>query len=129
MTELLNKLQFTGQIPILVVDPPPSFDEKRTSLEILTAVHSIPENGYPYSFCLTFAKKQEDLLKAARKLNGNLAQNAVVWFASPAPGSTTVQTDLTPELCQCCLEPFGLVPEKTIALDNDWIVSRYCRKC
>ncbi len=67
MTETFRTLSFKGQSPILVIDPPDSFDAELTAMARETGVHRRPGKGLRCAFALACAADRAGTLEAGRR--------------------------------------------------------------
>jgi hypothetical protein len=127
MTEIFKKLNFKNQDPILVLSAPQSFQGELREMAKLAGIHFAPKKGSTYGFGIAFAPMKADLLKAARALLSAVHEDAVLWFAYPKQTSKTYKSDLNRDSCWEALKPFGLQPNRQIAIDDDWSALRFKR--
>ena len=133
MTETFRKLNFKDQNPILVLDAPEAFlpelaEMGATSVGI--GIHREPERGRYYSFILAFGAMKSELLDAAERLLPHLPPaNSVhvLWFAYPKQTSKLYTSDVNRDSLWKIMEPFGLTPNRQIAIDDDWSALRFKR--
>ena len=124
MTEILGKLNYKAQRPILVFNAPDSFE---TQLNAMAGaeIHYEPVQGHTYDFVIAFAVMKSDLMKAAETVISFVSTNAVLWFAYPKQTSKAFTSDLNRDKCRAALASFDLEPVRQIAIDEDWSALRY----
>jgi len=125
---LWKKLNYKTQNPVLVVDAPVSFKAELTELAGLgTGVHQGPEAGVRYGFILAFARDAAELDKVADVCLPCMAEGAVLWFAFPKLSSKTIKSDINRDKLADLLALRHLLPNRNVAIDDDWSALRFRR--
>jgi hypothetical protein len=133
MRETFTKLNFRAQNPILVLFAPGSFAAELADMAASapeTAIHSQPEPNRRYSFILAFGAMKTDLLAAVNLVLPHLASgepNHILWLAYPKQTSKLFSSDVNRDSLWKIMEPFGLTPNRQIAIDEDWSALRFKR--
>ena len=125
MTETFRKLNFKAQDPILVLSAPDSFLKEIEAVSAITTLHAEAKKGVRYGFALAFAWTKRDLVAAAKRLLPALLDDAVLWFAYPKKTAPNIASDLSRDLAWELLAPFGLKPNRQIAIDENWSALRF----
>ena len=127
MTALFQKLNLKAQNPILIASAPTSFAAEAAAVSQLTTVHTEAAPDTRYTFTLTFAVTQAELLPRAQALLDRTSPEAILWFAYPKQTSKAYRSDLNRDILWKVLEPLGLSPNRQIAIDDDWSALRFKR--
>ncbi len=127
MTELFKKLNFKGQTPILVLDPPPSFEAELAAMASETKVARKAKPEATYAFALAFVTMKKDFDRDAALLALVGETDAILWIAYPKKSSPAFQSDLTRDLCFETGLTLGLRANRQVAVDDDWSAMRYKR--
>jgi hypothetical protein len=125
MTDLMKKLNWKGHTPVALLHTPLSFAAECAALAAEAEVHNQPQAGVAYPFGLTFAVDLAELALRAPELVAATTTDAILWFAYPKQTSKNYNSDLNRDLCWKFLEPFGLEPNRQVAIDDDWSAMRY----
>jgi hypothetical protein len=125
MTALFQKLNLKAQNPILIAAAPASFSGESAAVAQTTTVHTELSPGTQYTFTLTFAVTQAELLPRAQALLDRTSADAILWFAYPKQTSKAYKSDLNRDILWKVLEPLGLSPNRQIAIDDDWSALRF----
>lgn len=124
MNPILKKLQFKGQVPVLVLASPPEFAGTRAAFE--TPVHGAAKGRY--AFMLAFAQSQAEATAHAKTAKKALAEGpALFWLAYPKGSSKKYQADLNRDSLHALMEKHGFDGVSLVALDADWSAMRFKR--
>ena len=125
MTDIFKKLNYKNQKPILILNHPETFQAEFTAISEETSVHKIPAADSRYSFEIAFTEMKSDLQKAAAILVKKAEKDAILWFAYPKQTSKKFKSDLNRDSVWETLAPLGLLPNRQIAIDEDWSALRF----
>jgi len=125
MTDLMKKLNWKGHSPVALLHSPLSFAGECAALAAETTVHVELHPGAKYPFAVTFAVDLAELALRAPELVAATTEDAILWVAYPKQTSKNYQSDLNRDVCWKFLEPFGLEPNRQVAVDDDWSAMRY----
>jgi hypothetical protein len=125
MTDLFRKLNWKAQNPILIAFAPASFAAEAAAAAQETTVHTEPAPGAAYTFTLTFAVTQAELVPRAQALLDRTAPEAILWFVYPKQTSKAYVSDLNRDILWKVLAPLGLSPNRQVAIDDDWSALRF----
>ena len=127
MTDLFRKLNFKDQSPILILDPPPSFEGELAAMAKETRTEREAAKGSTYGFSIAFARMKPDFDKVATILASSSSPEAVIWIAYPKKSSPALESDLSRDGCFEAGFTFGLKANRQVAIDEDWSAMRYKR--
>ncbi len=130
MTETFRKLNFKAQNPVLVLGAPAEFEPELAALAMETDVHRHPLPGTTYGFVLAFGAMRAELLAAVDAALPVLApeeRRPVLWFCYPKTSSKRYVSDVNRDSFWTLMEPFGLKPNRQVAVDQDWSALRFRR--
>lgn len=128
MQEIIKKLNYKNQSPILVLDAPAECTALVQALSAIAEVHTSPQKDRTYDFCLAFCPAKKNLLENAERMHNNYGANAIIWFCYPKQTAPHYTSDLNRDRCWQYLEPYDLVPVRQVAIDDDWSALRYRRE-
>lgn len=123
MEEVLKKLQYKGQSPVLVLAPPSELKELGAAFGV--PVHSAAKGEY--GFVLGFAKSQKEAKSVAKTLKKALTdEQALLWLAYPKGSSKKyAPVDLNRDSLHALMAELGLDGVRLVALDADWSAMRF----
>jgi hypothetical protein len=120
---VLKKLQYKGQSPALVMDPPPEFSAVAGDIE--GDVHSRPSASY--AFAIAFVKSVEEARDLATKAGPALSPDAVFWLAYPKQTSKRYKATINRDSGNAEMQRHGFTGVALVSLDDDWSALRLKR--
>lgn len=83
MNDLLKKLNYTGQDPVLVLNAPTEFAPTMKELGKGATVVEAPRKVKTCGFAIIFATKQREVDASIKAIASKLEGDEVLWFAYP----------------------------------------------
>jgi hypothetical protein len=126
MSSTFQKLNLKNHDPIVVLNPPQSFEPELAALHditILPTLNSVEEIGFSLAF-VTRQSEVDTLAKAIAKLAKG---DAVVWFAYPKGTSKKYRSEINRDSGWQVLGKAGFEPVRMVAIDADWSAVRFRR--
>jgi hypothetical protein len=121
---VLEKLQFKGQSPVLLLAAPPEAADLRAAFGVAAAEK--PARGVRYPFVLGFARSLADLDAIAKTVRAALADGALFWIAYPKGTSKRYpKADVNRDTQHARMEARGFVGVSLVAIDGDWSAMRF----
>jgi hypothetical protein len=123
MTEnqILKKLRFIRQNPILIINPPDGLQE--TLKHIRSDIHQQAQQQY--AFILVFVKNQADINNQLPTALGSLQGGGYLWVAYPKKSSKKYSSDISRDKGWEILGKHNFEPVTQIAIDEDWSALRF----
>lgn len=121
MNDILKKLGFKGQSPILIMNAPESFEN--VSAEIPGEVHVEP--AADYAFILVFAVTMEEAEGILKRAVPAFRIDGHFWLCYPKGTSKRLKSDINRNKTWELMAPFGLEPVSQVAVDEDWSAMRF----
>ena len=124
MNSVLEKLQFKGQSPILLLQPPPEFAAIAAGFGV--EVHKA--NRGSYKFALVFVKSMGEAQIIGRGMRRALEEGAVFWMAYPQETSKRYPgSDLNQGSGNAMMENHGFTCVSMVVMDEDWSATRFMK--
>jgi hypothetical protein len=123
---VFDKLNLKDQRKIVVLNPPPSFEDELATLAGVTVRRRI-EPGAAVEFALVFATRRVEVASAARLLAKAAPGDAVVWVAYPKGTSKRYTCDFNRDTGWDALRAIGFEAVRQVAIDEDWTALRFRR--
>jgi hypothetical protein len=121
MDPIFNKLNYKAGQTIHVLNEPEVFSALLAGVVVSKEI--APEN--PVEFIIVFATKKADLEEQIKTIAPTLAGDALVWIAYPKGTSKKYTCDFNRDTSWQIMEPYGLMPVRQIAIDEDWSALRF----
>ncbi len=127
MSELLKKLNYTGQDPVIVLSAPAEFGPTLQQLSKAATVHRTQGKVKTCGFALLFATKQQEVDAGIRALAPRLEGDAVLWISYPKGSSKKYTCDFNRDTGWAEVGKAGFEPVRQVAIDADWSALRFRR--
>lgn len=127
MDDLLKKLNYTGQDPVLVLNAPAEFDPTLEQLSKAATVHKAHGKVKACGFAMLFATKQQEVDAGMRALAPKLEGDATLWIAYPKGSSKKYTCDFNRDTGWTEVGKAGFEPVRQVAIDADWSALRFRR--
>ena len=127
MATLFEKLNLKGQLEILVLHAPASFEQELARLPGV-AVHRTLESTPEIRFSLAFVTRQAEVDAIVPQVAARAKGDAIVWFAYPKGTSKKYKCDFNRDTGWAALHAAGFDTVRSIAIDEDWTGLRFRRK-
>jgi len=123
---VFDKLNLKGQLEILVLNSPASF-EKQLSALAGVRVHRRLEGLKELQFALAFVTMRVELDRVSAALAKRAAGDALLWFAYPKGSSKKYGCDFNRDEGWDVLQKSGFDSVRQVAIDEDWSALRFRR--
>lgn len=127
MQELLKKMNYKGQNPVLVLQSPDDFASKIANALPGALVLTDPGGSEKTGFALAFVTQQDHIEALAPLLNARLDGDGQLWFAYPKGSSKRYKCDFNRDNGWQTLGKLGFEPVRMVAVDEDWSALRFRR--
>lgn len=127
MLDLLKKLNYTGQQPLLLLNAPTDFQQALAQHVPDAALVTDLQTDQPVSFALAFVTQQAQIDGLVSQLARRLQGDATLWFAYPKGTSKNYQCDFNRDTGWQTVGDAGFEPVRMIAIDGDWSALRFRR--
>ena len=127
MLELLKKMNYKGQSPVLVLQSPDDFAGRLAAALPEARVITAPETREKAAFILIFATKQEQIDQLAPVAADLLDGDGLLWIAYPKGSSKRYKCDFNRDTGWQILGRLGFEPVRQVAVDEDWSALRFRR--
>ena len=127
MATLFEKLNLKGQLEILVLHAPASFEQELARLPGV-AVHRTLESTPEIRFSLAFVTRQAEVDAIVPQVAARAKGDAIVWFAYPKGTSKKYKCDFNRDTGWDALKASGFDTVRAIAIDEDWTGLRFRRR-
>ena len=122
--QILKKLRFKNQPQVLIVAPPPEFNDVLTYWKKLAALDTEIDKKKKYPFALGFVKSEAEVKKIGTAIVKQLEDDAVFWMAYPKKSSKKYAATITRDNGWESLGALGFEGVSMVALDDDWSAFR-----
>jgi hypothetical protein len=126
MSPTFEKLNLKNHSPILVLNPPASFEPELKTLDGVTVLRKLQDLD-EIGFSLAFVTKQREVDTLAQAIAKRAKGDAVVWFAYPKGTSKKYRSEINRDTGWQILGKLGFEPVRMVAIDEDWSASRFRR--
>lgn len=126
MLSTFQKLNLKDHSPILVLNPPASFEPELKTLDGVTVLRKLQDLG-DIGFSLAFVTKQREVDSLAQAIAKRAKGDALVWFAYPKGTSKRYKSEINRDTGWQVLGKLGFEPVRMVAIDEDWSASRFRR--
>jgi hypothetical protein len=120
MQTVIQKLRFTGQNPILILNAPESF--KDIMNELSTDIHTKAAGKYDY--ILAFFTSIKETEQIAKELTEMIADEGFLWVCYPKGTSKKYKSDLNRDKTVNVFAPYNFEAVTLVAIDDDWSAIR-----
>jgi hypothetical protein len=127
MNDLLRKLNYAGQDPVLVLNAPAEFAHTMKELSKAAIVVEAAIKIKTCGFAIVFATKQREVDAAIKALAPKLEGDAVLWFAYPKGTSKRYTCDFNRDTGWAEVGKAGFEGVRAVAIDEDWSGLRFRR--
>lgn len=127
MDDLLKKLNYTGQDPVIVLNAPAEFDPTLQQLSKSATVHNTQGKGNACGFAIVFATKQQQVDAGMQALAPKLEGDATFWIAYPKGSSKRYSCEFNRDTGWAEVGKAGFEPVRQVAIDADWSALRFRR--
>lgn len=125
MEALLKKLNFKHADHAVLINAPDDLAPLVEAFRAQTEVQTTITKKKKIVFALCFVTTQKEINALAKKMEGNLADDAMVWFAYPKGTSKRYTCDFNRDTGWEPLGGLGLEAVRQIAIDDDWTALRF----
>jgi len=118
---VLKKLNYKGQDPILIIDPPDQFQPVINGLtaEIHTQIRR------KYDFILFFVRSLADAYNQVEAIVNALEEDGHLWLCYPKGTSKKYEANINRTRAWDVLSPYDFEAVSQIAIDDDWSALRF----
>lgn len=127
MLDLLKKMNYKGQTPILIVNAPEGFVEKLAAALPDAVVETAFDAVDKTTLVLAFATRQEQVNTWAPLADQRLEGDGQLWFAYPKGSSKRYKCEFNRDNGWDVLGALGFEGVRMIAIDEDWSALRFRR--
>lgn len=127
MNDLLKKLNYTGQDPVLVLNAPREFSPIVEALSRAATVVEAAGKINTCGFAIVFATKQREVNAAIRALAPKMEGDPALWFAYPKGTSKKYACDFNRDTGWAEVGKAGFEGVRAVAIDEDWSGLRFRR--
>jgi hypothetical protein len=127
MLSTFAKLNLKDHDPIVVLNPPSSFERELATLHGVSVLRTSNEAD-DISFWLVFVTKQKEVDELARVIARSTTGDTIVWFAYPKGSSKRYKSEIDHERGWQILGDLGFEPVRSVAIDEDWSAARFRRE-
>ncbi len=127
MDDLLKKLNYTGQDPVIVLNAPAEFDPTLQQLSKSATVHKSLRKVKACGFAMLFATKQQEVDAGIQALAPRLEGDATLWTCYPKGSSKKYTCDFNRDTGWAEVGKAGFEPVRQVAIDPDWSALRFRR--
>jgi hypothetical protein len=125
MKELLNKLNYKGQLRIAVLNAEESF-YMAVAKELKGVITDDDiDQRCPYEFMILFVKTAADVNQLAPVALHNLTADGILWFCYPKKTSKKYKSDLERDKGWKALNDAGFHGIRMVSVDDDWSAMRF----
>jgi len=127
MHQLLNKLNYKDQSPVLLRNLPVELQDFAKYIQTVTeVVYNLEEVEKP-QFALFFVTQLQEIEQIAEALQGRLEGDATLWFVYPKGTSKRYKCDFNRDTGWASLGSLGLESVRMVAVNEDWSALRMRR--
>ena len=127
LQDLLKKMNYKGQTPVVVLNAPEGFAEKLMLTLPDAQVTTIADDVEASGFMLTFATQQEQVNRFSVQMAEKLDGDGQLWIAYPKGSSKKYKCDFNRDNGWEKLGELGFEPVRMVAVDEDWSALRFRR--
>ncbi|HNL39170.1 MAG: hypothetical protein U0U46_16560 [Saprospiraceae bacterium] len=127
MQELLKKMNYKGQNPVLVLESPDDFALNLANALPDISVLTDPAGQEKTEFALAFVTRQAHIEALVPLLNARLEGDGLLWLAYPKGTSKRYKCDFNRDNGWQVLGKLGFEPVRQVAIDEDWSALRFRR--
>jgi hypothetical protein len=127
MNDLLKKLNYTGQEPVIVLNAPAEFATTLLDLSKAATVNTAPSKVKACGFAMLFATKQQEVDAGIRMLAPKLQGDATLWIAYPKGSSKKYRCEFNRDTGWAEVGEAGFEPVRQVVIDADWSALRFRR--
>jgi len=125
MNPIFNKFNYKAGQTMHVLNEPEVFDAMLSTLSAGVEVRKKIAPEDTVAFVIVFSTKKAELEDLVKSVAPTLAGDAAVWIAYPKGTSKKYSCDFNRDTSWQILEPYGLMPVRQIAIDEDWSALRF----
>ena len=127
MDQLLKKLNYKDQSPVLLLNLPPELADFEKYVQTVTeVVHSLDEVEKP-QFALFFVTQLQEIEHIAQALQSRLDGDTILWFVYPKGTSKRYKCNFNRDTGWASLGSLGLEGVRMVAVNEDWSALRMRR--
>ncbi len=128
MQDLLKKMNYKGQNPVVVVQAPDEFAANVAAAiapdaAVLTQIDALKKSA----FMIAFVTRQDQIDALAPRLAEQLEGDGLLWLAYPKGSSKRYKCDFNRDTGWQILGKLGFEPVRQVAVDEDWSALRFRR--
>jgi hypothetical protein len=126
MATVFQKLNWKGQLEIVVLNAPESFEAEIARLSV-KAVHRSLSPVKETAFLLAFVLRKGEVDSLAAQIAKRAKGDAIVWFACPKGSSKKYKCDFNRDTGWDAMNELGFETVRAVAIDDDWSALRFRR--
>ena len=126
MLSTFAKLNLKDHDPVVVLNPPSSFERELVTLQDVSVLRT-PNEAENISFWLVFVTRQQEVDEVARTIARSTTGDTTVWFAYPKSSSKRYKSEINRDRGWQVLGDLGFEPVRSVAIDEDWSAARFRR--
>lgn len=127
MEQLLKKLNYKDQSPVLLLNLPPELSDFARYVQSVTElVNSLDKVEKP-QFALFFVTQLFEIEAIAKALEGRLEGDTILWFVYPKGTSKRYKCNFNRDTGWGALGKLNLEPVRMVAVNEDWSALRFRR--
>lgn len=125
MSGLWKKLNLKTESTVHILAAPDSFQLELAELDGPKVIRSVGKK--PIEFLVAFVQTRKSVQQFADKIESQLENDAIVWFAYPKKSSKRYQCDFNRDSGWEPLGSLGFEGVRQVAIDEDWSALRFRR--
>lgn len=127
MEQLLKKLNYKDQSPVLLLNLPAELSDFASYVQSVTElVDSLGKVEKP-QFALFFVTQLSEIEAIANTLEGRLEGDTILWFVYPKGTSKRYKCNFNRDTGWAALGKLGLESVRMVAVNEDWSALRFRR--
>jgi hypothetical protein len=125
MDAVFKKLNYKGQLVVVCLNAPASFELHLQSIAAEAQVVTDPEAVAEVEFLIAFVTRQEEIDGLVPRVAPRLKGDAALWFCYPKGTSKRYTCNFNRDTGWQVLGPYGLEGVRQVAIDEDWTALRF----
>lgn len=125
MTPLFKKLNYKGQVTILVLHATTTVEPLLAEMEAFTTIVREYTVGTTVDFALVFVQQQQEIEDTIRLIGTALHGDATLWMCYPKQSSKHYSCDFNRDTSWASLGEYDLEGVRQVAIDEDWSALRF----
>lgn len=125
MDKILQKLKYSDQERIALLNAPEEFTQRVAGLLPGVQIDTVINARYLYDFIIAFTSGSEVVNSLGPACIHNLSDDGKLWMAYPKGTSRKYNTDINRDHGWESVEESGFRRVSQVAIDNDWSALRF----